>query len=160
MASFNETKIGRFLGQYAPKVLGLVGDVFPPAKLLEHLISNEDLPTPQRLELEKLLKEYEAKERDAYLADVANARDMQKAALAQTDNFSKRFIYWFTAASVFLGFAYIFVITFVPVPQASQRFADTILGVVITVVFGTIYNFFFGSSKGSHDKTNILANRP
>lgn len=156
--AFKETAVGQFLGKYAPKVLDVVGDFFPPAKIISSLIDKEEMPAPQRIELEKLLLEYEDKERQAYLADIQSARDMQKTALNQDDKFSKRFIYWFTFGSVILGFVYIYLITFFPIPQSSQRFADTILGVVISIIFGTIYNFFFGSSKGSTDKTKILEN--
>ena len=154
---FGETTVGKFLGQVAPGVLSLVGDVFPPAKLLTNLFNKEpDIPPAQRLEFEKLVKEYELNELQAYLADVANARGMQISALGQSDVFSKRFTYYLAAGSAILGFAYIFLITFITIPKDSQRFADTILGVVISIVFGTIYNFFFGSSKSSADKNEII----
>ena len=97
-------------------------------------------------------------ELQAYLADVANARDMQKSALSQSDVFSKRFTYYLAAFSVLAGFGYIFMITLIIIPKDNQRFADTILGVVISIVFGTIYNFFFGSSKSSSDKNELLKN--
>lgn len=155
---FKDTKVGQFLGKFAPKVLDIVGNIWPPAKVLSALVKEQDLPTPERMELEKLIKEYEDKERLEFLADVQNARQMQTAALNQDDKFSKRFIYWFTAGSVILGFLYIYLITFYTIPQNNQRFADTILGVVISIIFGTIYNFFFGSSKGSADKNKILEN--
>jgi hypothetical protein len=155
---FKDTKVGQFLSKVAPKVLDAVGDFFPPAKVLTMLLDKEEIPLPERMELEKLIAEYEAKERADYLADVQNAREMQKTALTQEDKFSKRFVYYLTTGSLLLGFAYIFFITFFPIPQQNQRFADTILGVVITVIFATIYNFFFGSSKGSADKNVLLTN--
>lgn len=71
------------------------------------------------------------------------------------DKFSKRFLYWLAASSLLLGFTYIFVITFLTIPEQNQRFADTILGVVIATIITTIYNFFFGSSKGSKDKDEL-----
>jgi hypothetical protein len=155
--AFKDTAVGKFLADKAPAVLDAVGDVFPPARILTALLDGSpDIKLGDRIEFEKLVREYEAKERADYLADVANARDLQKAALAQDDKFSKRFIYWFTAGSVILGFAYIFFITFCTIPTQGQRFADTILGVVISIIFGTIYNFFYGSSKGSHDKNDII----
>lgn len=156
---FKDTAVGQFLSKVAPKVVDVVGDIFPPAKLLTALIDKEpDIAPEQRLEFEKLVKDYELNELKVYMDDVANARDMQKAALNQSDVFSKRFTYYLAAVSIVLGFAYVYLITFFPIPATSQRFADTILGVVISIVFGTIYNFFFGSSKGSADKNAIFEN--
>lgn len=154
---FSETKVGQFLKNTAPSVLDAVDDFFPPAKILTALFSKEpDILPEQRLEFERLVKDYELQELSAYLADVANARDMQKAALAQEDKFSKRFIYYLAGVSALLGFSYIFLVTFIELHPTNLRIADTILGVVIGTVFGTIFNFFFGSSKGSSDKNKII----
>lgn len=159
---FKDTKVGQFLTQKAPDLIGTISDIaddyFPPAKIITALFDKkEDIPQTDRLEFERLVREYEQNELKAYLADVADARAMQKEALKQEDKFSKRFIYYFTAASVILGFVYIYFITFSDIPEKNQRFADTILGVVISIIFGTIYNFFFGSSKSSQDKTQFLS---
>lgn len=167
---FNETKVGSILQKVAPSVIEMVGDAFPPVKLLSHLINTSptiEQLTPEKInDLDNALKEYELKEYDLYLQelkmgyeDTANARDMLKAALAQDDKFSKRFTYYLAAGSLVLGFTYIFLITFTSIPQENQRFADTILGVVITMVISTIYNFFFGSSKGSWEKNSMLSKK-
>ena len=153
MKKFNETKVGQFLEQAAPEILELVGDAVPGAGILTNLFKAKQDKTPeQEAEFQKLIRDYEIEELKMILNDVADARDLQKAALKQSDVFSKRFLYWLAAGSLFLGFVYIFVITFVTIPEPNQRFADTILGVVIATIITTIYNFFFGSSKGSKDK--------
>lgn len=156
---FGETKVGQFLAKYAPGVLDAVGDIFPPAKILSALFNTTpDVLPEQRLEFERLVKDYELNELKEYLADVQNARNMQIAALNQSDTFSKRFIYYLGAGSALLGFIYIYLVTFIAIPANSLRIADTILGVVIGTVFGTIFNFFFGSSKGSSDKNELIKN--
>jgi len=158
--SFKETAIGGFLGKVAPAVLDTVGDAFPPVKVLASLFDHElQVSGEDQKRFDELLAQYENEELKLYLADVADARDMQKTALGQDDVFSKRFIYWLTAGSLFLGFLYVFVITFITIPAENQRFADTILGVVISIIFGTIYNFYFGSSKGSKEKQDIITNK-
>lgn len=155
---FGDTKVGQFLSKQAPGILDAVGDIFPPAKILTALFKVEpDILPEQRLEFERLTREYEQTELAAYLADVANARQMQMTALNQDDKFSKRFIYYLAGASILLGFTYIFLVTFLPLAPTSVRYADTILGVVIGVVFGTIFNFFYGSSKGSADKNQLIS---
>lgn len=145
------SRVGNFLRKAAPEVLNIAADltgVEALDKLSDAIRGTKALsPEQKQIALELLKLDY---------ADVENARNMQIEALRQDDVFSKRFIYYFTGASVLLGFAYIFCITFIRIPENSQRFADTILGVVISIIFGTIYNFFFGSSKGSVDKQEII----
>jgi len=85
-------------------------------------------------------------------ANTADARDMQKVALQQSDIFSKRFTmylttFWSVAATVYIGF-----ITFSVIPDKNIRFADTILGFILGTVVATLLNFWFGSSIGSKEK--------
>jgi len=89
-------------------------------------------------------------------ANTADARDMQKVALQQSDIFSKRFtmyltMFWSLAAVVYIGF-----ITFSVIPDKNVRFADTILGFILGTVVATLLNFWFGSSIGSKDKAEAL----
>ena len=99
------------------------------------------------LDLEKLKAEY---------ANTADARDMQKIALQQSDLFSKRFtmyltVFWSVAAVAYVGF-----ITFGVIPDNNVRFADTILGFILGTVVSTVLNFWFGSSIGSKEKGEAL----
>lgn len=90
------------------------------------------------------------------LADVADARSMQKAALGQEDIFSKRFIFYYAIAWTVFVFIYIFGITFIGIPPESVRFADTILGFLLGTGMAAIMQFFFGSSHGSKTKDDIV----
>jgi VIT1/CCC1 family predicted Fe2+/Mn2+ transporter len=96
-----------------------------------------------QIDLEKLKAEY---------ANTADARDMQKIALQQSDVFSKRFtmyltMFWSVSAVAYVGF-----ITFGVIPDKNVRFADTILGFILGTVVATMLNFWFGSSIGSKEK--------
>ena len=114
MKLFKETKVGAFLTKNAPGILDLVGDVFPPAKILSRLFSLEpDIPDADKLEFERLLKDYEFNELQAYLSDVANARSMQTVGLQQQDLFSKRFVYYLAIALVILTFIFDFLMFFI-----------------------------------------------
>jgi len=86
------------------------------------------------------------------MANVANARTMQIAALQQEDVFSKRFIYYFAVAWSVFAMVYFSFATFGAIPDSGVRVADTILGVLIGTVITGFFNFFYGSSKGSKDK--------
>ena len=89
--------------------------------------------------------------------DRASARAMQIAALQQDDWLAKNFIYIFTAVWSIFAMTYFAFVTFGTVAESGVRMADTILGVLIGTVLTGFFNFFFGSSKGSKDKTDALA---
>ena len=105
------------------------------------------------------LKELDLEFAKVDAANTADARDMQKVALGQDDLVAKRFIYqfaWFwSAASV----AYFFGITFIDVSIGSRDFANIILGFLLGTAIASIFNFFYGSSKSSQDKSTKLAAR-
>ncbi len=107
------------------------------------------------LEFKQRMVELQLEETKAFLADVANARAMQVAALQQDDLFSKRFIYyfaigWSTFAAVY--FAGVTFGWFGGVTTMGQRMADTILGVLIGTVITGFFQFFYGSSARSASK--------
>lgn len=116
-----------------------------PQKVLEF----QQAMGAQQLELERM-----------FLADVQDARKLQAAALAQEDLFSKRFVYYLAAAWSLFAMLYFAAVTFWPPVAAGQRIADTILGVLISTVLGTILAYFYGSTKGSAEKTRLLAAAP
>lgn len=113
-----------------------------PVKMLEF----QQAMGAQQLDLERM-----------FLGDVQSARTMQIAALAQDDRFSKRFVYYFAAAWSIFSMVYFMAVTFAPPTAAGQRIADTILGVLIASVVGVMFNYFYGSTKGSAEKTRLLA---
>ena len=43
-------------------------------------------------------------------------------------------------------------------PPENRDMINTITGALITVCLGQIFNFYFGSSKSSSDKTDLLNN--
>ena len=110
-------------------------------------------------EASQKLRELELEYAKLNAADRANARQMQTAALAQEDLFSKRFVYYFAAFWSICAVMYIACITFMEIPESNTRFADTILGFILGTVIATIMTYFFGSSAGSRDKSIELAKR-
>jgi hypothetical protein len=108
-------------------------------------------------EAEKKLRELDLEYAKMHMENVKDARAMQTAALAQSDVFSKRFVYYFAAFWSVASCLYIGFITFANIPMANIRFADTILGFLLGTVVATILNFFYGTSKSSQDKTDKMA---
>jgi hypothetical protein len=124
-------------------------------------LSQEDLLKLQQFEMEHEEELLRLKQEDnkinaelekAYLADVQNARNLQAAALAQYDVFSKRFIYYLAIFWSMCGAIYIGFITFGTIPQDNIRFADTILGFLLGTIISQILQFFYGSSRSSQNK--------
>ena len=100
-----------------------------------------------KIDFEKLKLEYD---------NTNSARDMQKVALQQDDIFSKRYVYYLATFWSIVAVGYIFLITFLTIPEANVRFADTTLGFLLGTIVATIINYFFGSSKSSSDKNQLL----
>lgn len=100
-----------------------------------------------KIDFEKLKLEFE---------NTNSARDMQKVALQQDDTFSKRYVYYLATFWSLVAVGYIFLITFLTIPEANIRFADTTLGFLLGTIVATIINYFFGSSKSSSDKNQLL----
>jgi hypothetical protein len=94
----------------------------------------------------------------AYLADRKDARAMQTAALDHEDKFSKRFVYIFASAWSLFTMVYFGCVTFIEVPIGGQRVSDTILGVLIGSVLGSIFQFFYGTNRGSQIKDATISN--
>lgn len=165
--------IGLALAQFAPSLLRLFGvgeksvsaaeavigiakqvtGAQSPEEALERIRANAQKQAEFNIKVIEMNAELER----AYLMDVHSARQMQIAALSQEDVFSKRFVFYFATAWSIFAMAYFTAVTFIDIPLEGQRIADTILGVLITSVVGSVFGYFFGSTKGSAIKTQLLA---
>lgn len=47
---------------------------------------------------------------------------------------------------------------FMDIPEGNKDMINTITGALITVCLGQIFNYYYGSSKSSSDKTDIINN--
>jgi hypothetical protein len=110
----------------------------------DHLTAHpEHMVKLQEIDLEKI---------KAAHANTADARAMQVAAMNSGDKFIARFVPILSAFWSIVATTYIFAVTFMTIPVANQRFADTVLGFMLATVVATILNFFLGSSDGSKKK--------
>jgi membrane protein required for beta-lactamase induction len=89
--------------------------------------------------------------------DRDSARHMQETALNQEDKFAKHFIYWFAWFWSVGSMAYFFAITFGTVPASGKDFGNIILGFLLGTAVATIISFFYGSSKSSKDKSDVMS---
>lgn len=165
--------IGLALAQFAPSLMRMFGVGEKSATAAEAVIdiakSVTGAQSPQealdriRADVEKQTEfnlrvlEQNTELEKAYLMDMHSARQMQIAALGQEDLFSKRFVYYFAIGWSLFAMVYFCAVTFIEIPEMGQRIADTILGVLITSVVGGMFAYFYGSTKGSQMKTQLMA---
>ena len=135
------------------KAIGIAGNVASGNYLgaIKTLVSKD--PDISPAQLEQINKEIEQEYKDR-----ANARALQIAALDQEDLFSKRFLYYFAFGICGFSMVIVIMLFFVEIPESNQRIVDMILGVIIGSGLISVINFFFGSSKGSKDKTDLFRN--
>lgn len=95
-------------------------------------------------------------ETDSYLKDMDSARQMQISALSQGDSFSRRFVYYLTIGLLAVTIAYDLMFFWVQYPERNHDTVTMIAGVLNTGGLISIINFFYGSSKSSHNKQEIL----
>lgn len=83
---------------------------------------------------------------DLSAKDVAEARDIHTEMVKKGDSIASHFLYyysWFWAISATL---YFFCVTFIPLPEGGNHFADIILGFLLGTAVATIIGFFYGNS--------------
>ena len=102
------------------------------------------------------LAEIDLKQFELEVKDRDSARHMQEVALQQDSWFAKNFLYMFTSVWSIFAMTFFSLASFYTIPEANTRIVDTIIGVLIGTVLTGFFNFFFGSSKGSKDKTDAL----
>lgn len=107
-------------------------------------------------ELTIKLKELDLEYAKVDAADRDSARNMQIVALQQDDLFSKRFNYYFAMGWSAFSMVYFILVTFANLPKDGVNFANIILGFLLGTAIAAIFNFYFGSSQGSKDKTKEL----
>jgi len=127
---------------------------------LEHRVELEKL----RIEAMRLQLQDQADARatelatdKAYLGDVAGARDRDIKNVQATGS-RDQFMY-LLAGLVVVGFTILCVVLMRwPLPEGSGNAVMMLFGALSTG-FGTVLNFFFGSSKSSSDKTRLLTEK-
>ena len=132
------------------------------------------------------LKEFELQNQEALLAELqaaqghdidrtrlmnedrADARALQRVAMADEDWLTRNFIHLYAILLTGFTFAFIAWAAFgarfdtgadgapSAAGQAQIRTVDTVLGFLLGVSLSAIIQFFFGSSKGSNDKSRML----
>lgn len=151
------TRVGdalRSLGDVAKPILEAAGGLTGQAwlsKVAEGITTSNDIREEQRNYLFELHK--------MDLADIASARNAN-VEVQKTPNAS-----WMAKNTIYMLSFFISVMTSgvviglfaVEIPEGNKETIYMVLGIVIAA-FTNMMQFFFGSSKGSMEKTNIISN--
>ena len=68
------------------------------------------------------------------------------------DNDFKEFMAFYT---ITLAFVYMYLVTFIDIPEANRRFADIILGSLLTIVIGKVLSEYFNKPADKNKDEEI-----
>lgn len=144
-------------GEIAQQVFDLAGGVVgstDPAEIERRLEQDTELAHEFRLQAAELDAEIE----QAYLADRQDARDMRLklAELGKTD-----WMMYLVGGVVVVGFVAV-IVSVLFKPDITQEQKDILLwlGGTLSAGFMAIVGYFFGSSRGSAEKTRLMSGGP
>lgn len=153
---FGETKAGKLLKNIGSPILDIVGNVVPGAGIISNVIDmvtkDTNIPSADKAkiisELETELKFAELDVRDR---ESARSRQVEMAKAGAND-----WLHNVVGVFIMLLLAYVaFVIVFVDIVDESSALFHNFLGIIEGAAISMI-NFYFGSSKSSHDKNRML----
>ena len=131
----------------------LIDKFVPDANLKRELIA--EMEKEYNRAAEELVR-LSLKEQEQLLADLDSARKMQMAALQQDDKFSKRYLYYLASFVIFCVFVFDIFMFFIHYPPENRDMINQVSGILNATALVMVLSFFFGSSKSSSDKTEII----
>ena len=69
----------------------------------------------------------------------------------------ERIVLYMACAIIGISFGYLFMVTFLDVPETGKDHAQTIVGFILGVGVSTLLNYYWGSSQGSAEKSKTIA---
>lgn len=156
--------LGKIFKSGAESLVKSVGEAF------DRNFTSTDEKQKNNIELEKVkvemqkiifshVQEMESKSNEAFKLEVEDrdsARKLQIAAIASDDRFTKRFLYYLAGFVVASATGFGVGLFFWTVPEENKRLVEMFADVFLFGGAIMVLSFFFGSSKGSHDKDSII----
>lgn len=144
---FRDTKVGKLIGNIAPNILGVAGDLLPDAGVLgmvKNLIDKDDNISVEDKEIIhnhiKELYELEVADRDS-----ARKREVEIAKTGKTD-----YMHIVTGLIGLGCFCFmIYAIVYLQIPESNKEVWINLIGIVQGIVL-SIFGFYYGSAvKGN-----------
>ena len=144
MKKLKDSKIGTLLKEKAPKVLEIIGDVFPSSGtmgILKNIISKDpDLTPEEKAELHNQVTEL-------YKLEVADRDSARKREVEITKAGGNDWMMNLTGVVGLLCFVFIvYSVVYIPDVLHNELFVH-LMGMVEGVVIGNIFAFYYGTSS-------------
>lgn len=121
----------------------------------------------EKAQIERLLLEAENKHKEQiisltlqaqeqYFKDRQSAREMQKEALRQNDQFSKRFVYYLAILILLAAIGFGASLLWIEFPESNRRMIEMFADIFLFSGAMIVIQFFFGSSRGSDEKNALF----
>lgn len=95
------------------------------------------------------LRQFQIKYQEYVLDIISRKRQMEME--SYTKSSSINFRQKLGAFLIICSLIYVICLTWIPIVEANQRFADTALGFILATVMSTIINFFYGTSENNNN---------
>jgi len=152
---FRETKVGKFLKEKLPDVLdaaaGLTG--IDALHVVSDLIDGKEINHTDRLELEKLMLDYELDIMRIELDNVKSARDREVGVVTATGK--PDYAQWIVGV-IGIGIATTVILFGLFGSIVDREIFMHVLGIIEGALLLPIFNYYFGSSIGSKSKEKML----
>lgn len=147
------SNLGGAAGNAISKLLSSLGlaDNSTPDQVMTAIGSDPNIA----LKLKMAEMDYKIAEQKMYIEDVQNARSMMVETTKATGKRDTN-LYILSWVIVCGFFGLVALLFFVPMPKDSNGVIVLLFG-SLAAAFGAVVGYFFGSSKGSADKTALLA---
>ena len=114
-------------------------------------LTDKNIATLNQFETDYFVTIMDMLERDILAAKGSTAPDPVRKEL------DVRYVFWLASFIITIGFIYIFSITWLPIPDANVRIADTITGVFIGTIIVTVINHFFSKDRQQSATANTTS---
>jgi hypothetical protein len=143
---------GALIGGAAGKALQAIFGTSEPDKLATILATDPEAAA----KLRQAEIQFQLEEMKAYLADVQDARKRQ---IEHEQATGKSDTHLYVLAWILVGgfFSLLGCLLFVPIPNDQSGVVAMLFG-ALSAGFGSVVGFFFGSSRGSQDKSATILN--
>jgi hypothetical protein len=70
--------------------------------------------------------------------------------------FKERIVLWMACGILAISFGYVFLVTFIPIPETGIKHSDTVTGFLLGTGLGALLSYYWGSSSGSAAKSDTI----
>lgn len=160
---FSETKVGSWIKNNAPGIIGTI-EKFVPAPIsggldiIKNLIAGQPDISPEKLaEFNKLAADFELELIRLHNDEMANARNREIEITKATGkrDINLTVLAWFGVLAPILILFYLLIFGFPKLDKEIALMIGTLIGYIFSE-YKTIYGYFFGSSSGSKNKQDTI----